>query len=140
MLYRQLGEVRGALRTAFYQLTLNGLTTKDGTMKKLALPLITLLAFSAYTLYVMLQADQSLLQFGLQLMSSADTAQVVIDLYILAALACIWMYQDGRARGKSLTYLLAFFGLTALFVSAGPLLYLVLKAIDSDRNAAQSAP
>ncbi|TIH11003.1 DUF2834 domain-containing protein [Pseudomonas leptonychotis] len=109
-------------------------------MKKLALPLITLLAFSAYTLYVMLQADQSLLQFGLQLMSSADTAQVVIDLYILAALACIWMYQDGRARGKSLTYLLAFFGLTALFVSAGPLLYLVLKAIDSDRNAAQGAP
>ncbi|MFP6851506.1 MAG: DUF2834 domain-containing protein [Pseudomonas sp.] len=100
-------------------------------MKKLALPLITLLAFSVYTLYVMLQAEQSLLQFGMQLMSSADTAQVVIDLYILAALACIWMYRDGRARGKSLAYLLPFFALTALFVSAGPLLYLVLKAIDS---------
>lgn len=99
-------------------------------MKKLALPLVTLLAFSAFTAYVMLQADQSLLQFGLQLMSSADTAQVVIDLYILAVLACIWMYRDGRARGKSLTYLLPLFALTAVFVSVGPLLYLVLRALD----------
>lgn len=108
-------------------------------MKKLALPLITLLAFSTYTLYVMLHAEQSLLQFGLQLMSSADTAQVVIDLYILAALACVWMYHDGRARGKSLGYLLPFFVLTAVFVSVGPLMYLVLKAISPDSSAAQTA-
>jgi uncharacterized MAPEG superfamily protein len=103
-------------------------------MRKLALPLLTLLAFSAYTLYVMLHAQQSLLQFGMQLMSSADTAQVVIDLYILAALACIWMYRDGHARGKSLAYLLPFFALTALFVSVGPLLYLALKAIGPDSS------
>lgn len=107
-------------------------------MKKLALPLITLLAFSAYTLYVMLHAEQSLLQFGMQLMSSADTAQVVIDLYILAALACIWMYRDGCARGKSLAYLLPFFALTALFVSIGPLLYLVFRAIDTDSRETQA--
>lgn len=108
-------------------------------MKKLALPLITLLAFSAYTLYVMLHAEQSLLQFGLQLMSSADTAQVLIDLYILAVMACVWMYRDGRARGKSLSYLLPFFALTAVFVSVGPLLYLVLKAISPDSSASQPA-
>ncbi|WP_339411823.1 DUF2834 domain-containing protein [Pseudomonas sp. EA_35y_Pfl2_R5] len=108
-------------------------------MKKLALPLITLLAFSAYTLYVMLHAEQSLLQFGMQLMSSADTAQVVIDLYILAALACIWMYRDSRARGKSLTYLLPFLALTALFVSVGPLLYLVLKAIATESRELQDS-
>lgn len=108
-------------------------------MKKLLLPLITLLAFSAYTLYVMLQAEQSLLQFGLQLMSQADTAQVVIDLYILAALACVWMYRDGRARGKSLAYLLPFFALTALFVSIGPLLYLVLKALSKESPAYATA-
>ncbi|WP_079203636.1 DUF2834 domain-containing protein [Pseudomonas sp. CC6-YY-74] len=106
-------------------------------MKKLALPLITLLAFSAYTLYVMLHAEQSLLQFGLQLMSSADTAQVVIDLYILAALACVWMYRDAQARGKSWIYLLPFFALTVVFVSVGPLLYLVVKALRQDAPAAQ---
>lgn len=108
-------------------------------MKKLALPLITLLAFSAYTFYVMLHAEQSLLQFGIQLMSSPDTAQVVIDLYILATLACIWMYRDGRQRGKSLAYLLPFFALTALFVSVGPLLYLVLKALDTASKAPQNS-
>lgn len=108
-------------------------------MKKLALPLITLLAFSTYTLYVMLHAEQSLLQFGLQLMSSADTAQVVIDLYILAALACVWMYHDGRARGKSLGYLLPFFVLTAVFVSVGPLLYLTLKALQGNKPGTQAA-
>ena len=108
-------------------------------MKKLALPLITLLAFSTYTLYVMLHAEQSLLQFGLQLMSSADTAQVVIDLYILAALACVWMYHDGRARGKSLGYLLPFFVLTAVFVSVGPLLYLTLKALQGNEPGTQAA-
>ncbi|WAC45695.1 DUF2834 domain-containing protein [Pseudomonas sp. SL4(2022)] len=59
---------------------------------------------------------------------SADTVQGVIDLYILAALAGVWMYRDGRARGKSLAYLAPFFTLTAVFVSVGLLLYLVLRA------------
>jgi len=68
-------------------------------------------------------------------MSSVDTAQVVIDLYILAALACVWMYRDGRARGKSRAYLLPFFLLTALFVSFGPLLYLVLRALSKEHPA-----
>lgn len=72
-------------------------------------------------------AEQSLLAFGAQLMSSPDTARIVIDLYILAALACIWMYHDARHRGKGLGYLIPFFVLKAVFVSAGPLLYLVLR-------------
>ena len=44
------------------------------------LPLAILAAFSVYTVFVMVQAEQSLLQFGMQLMSRLDTAQVVIDL------------------------------------------------------------
>lgn len=104
-------------------------------MKKIALPLAALLAFCAYTLYVMLQAEQSLVQFGLQLMSRPDTAQVVIDLYLLATLACVWMYQDAKARGKSLAYLLPYFALTALFVSVGPLLYLVVRGCSKQDKA-----
>ena len=65
------------------------------------------------------------------------TAQVVIDLYILAALACVWMYQDAKSRGKGLGYLIPFFVLTAVFVSAGPLLYLVLRG-GRQTNAATS--
>ncbi len=107
-------------------------------MKRIALPLLTLLAFAAYTGYCMAIAEQSLLQFGLQLMSSPDTAQVVIDLYILAALACVWMYRDARARGKSLGHVLPYLLLTAVFVSAGPLLYLVVRGLSAEGNAASA--
>ncbi len=91
------------------------------------LPLVVLCLFMGFTFWVTAGAEQSLLAFGAQLMSSPDTAQVVIDLYILAALACVWMYQDAKSRGKGLGYLAPFFVVTAVFVSAGPLLYLVLR-------------
>ncbi|GBO87711.1 DUF2834 domain-containing protein [Marinobacter salsuginis] len=96
-------------------------------MRISTLPLIVLCLFMGFTFWVMAGADQSLLAFGAQLMSSPNTAQVVIDLYILAALACVWMYQDAKIRGKGLGYLIPFFVITAVFVSAGPLLYLVLR-------------
>jgi len=72
-------------------------------------------------------AQQSLLSFGYQLISSPDTAQVVYDLYIMALLAIAWMYQDCKSLGKSNVYFLSFALLTLVFVSIGPLLYLALK-------------
>lgn len=69
---------------------------------------IVLCLFLGFTFWVMAGAEQSLLAFGAQLMSSPDTARIVIDLYILAALACIWMYHDARHRGKGLGYLFRF--------------------------------
>lgn len=86
-----------------------------------------LLGFSLYTLATMLTAEQSLLAFGHELMSRPDTAQVVIDLYLMAVLACVWMYRDARRRGRSVVSLLPYVVLTAVFVSAGPLLYLVVN-------------
>ena len=86
-----------------------------------------LLGFSLYTLATMLTAEQSLIAFGRELLSRPDTAQVVIDLYLMALLACVWMYKDGRRRGRSTASLLPYFLLTAVFVSLGPLLYLVVK-------------
>jgi len=80
-------------------------------------------------------AQQSLLSFGYQLISSPDTAQVVFDLYIMAFLAIIWMYQDCRKLGKSIMYFIPFALLTLVFVSIGPLLYLVLKpTTDKDKR------
>ena len=72
-------------------------------------------------------AQQSLLSFGYELVSSPDTAQVVMDLYILAFLAMGWMHQDNKARGKTLKHWLPYAALTLIFVSIGPLLYLVLR-------------
>lgn len=95
--------------------------------------LILLLIFTSYTLYTMSIADQSLLSFAHQLISSPDTAQVVFDLYIMAFLAIVWMYNDCKKIGKSMVYLLPFVLLTLVFVSIGPLLYLVLNPSHPDR-------
>ena len=100
-------------------------------MKKIILPLSVLLAFTAYTAFSMSQAEQSLMDFGIELMSSLDTAQVVIDLYILATLACIWMYQDNKSRNKPFIAIVPYIIITAIFVSIGPLLYLVVKGLST---------
>ncbi|WP_213938943.1 DUF2834 domain-containing protein [Pseudomonas sp. dw_612] len=98
-------------------------------MKSVALPLIALIAFAGYTVSVMLQAEQSLIAFGISLMSRPDTAQVVIDLYLLATLAGVWMYRDARKRGRSALSVVPYLVLTAVFVSVGPLLYLVVRGV-----------
>ena len=98
-------------------------------MHKPYFALAALVAFSLYTVATMLTAEQSLLAFGRELMSRPDTAQVVIDLYLLAALACVWMYRDARRRGRSVASLLPYFLLTAVFVSVGPLLYIVVNGL-----------
>lgn len=96
-------------------------------MKRPWIALVTLLLFASYTASTLLYADQSLIAFGLELMSSPDTAQVVIDLYLLACMACVWMYRDTRSQGKSLISLLPYLLITAVFVSMGPLLYIVIN-------------
>lgn len=89
--------------------------------------LASLVVFTLYTLGTLLTANQSLLAFGAELMSRPDTAQVVIDLYLMAGLACVWMYRDARAKGRTLAGILPYVLLTAVFVSIGPLLYIVIE-------------
>jgi hypothetical protein len=103
-------------------------------MKAIALPLIALIAFAGYTVSVMLHAEQSLIDFGISLMSSPNTAQVVIDLYLLAVLAGIWMYRDARKRGQSAVSVVPYLLITAVFVSIGPLLYLVVRGFQDRKN------
>lgn len=96
-------------------------------MRRPWIALAGLLAFALYALITMLIAEQSLMAFGRELISRPDTAQVVIDLYLMAALAGVWMYRDARARGKSLASVLPYLLVTAVFVSIGPLLYIVVN-------------
>ncbi|ATB63845.1 DUF2834 domain-containing protein [Pseudomonas mosselii] len=99
----------------------------------IALPV--LLLFTLYTGWTLMIADQSLVAFGLDLLSRPDTAQVVIDLYVMAGLGCVWMVSDQRQRGGSLLGVLPYLLLTAVFVSLGPLLYIVVKGFAQRRGA-----
>ncbi|MBV6288778.1 DUF2834 domain-containing protein [Pseudomonas aegrilactucae] len=98
-------------------------------MKARLIALAVLTAFALYTGWTMLIAEQSLITFGLGLLSRPDTAQVVIDLYVMAALACVWMVRDTRMRGGSLPGVLPYLLVTAVFVSLGPLLYIVVRGV-----------
>ncbi|MEN5312900.1 DUF2834 domain-containing protein [Pseudomonas koreensis] len=109
-------------------------------MMPVALPLTALIAFTGYTVSVMLQAEQSLIDFGISLMSRPDTAQVVIDLYLLATLAGVWMVKDARARGMSVWSVVPYLLLTAVFVSVGPLLYLVVRGVRERKKVAAADP
>ncbi|WAJ39802.1 DUF2834 domain-containing protein [Pseudomonas sp. GOM7] len=108
-------------------------------MNRPYLALVTLLSFALYTAWSMAVAEQSLLAFGLQLLSRPDTAQVVIDLYLMAVLAMCWMYRDARAKGRSWLSVLPYLALTAIFVSIGPLTYLVVEGFCRQRLQAARA-
>ncbi|BCX67664.1 DUF2834 domain-containing protein [Pseudomonas izuensis] len=103
-------------------------------MKGVYVALPVLLIFSLYTGWTLLMAEQSLFAFGLELMSRPDTTQVVIDLYLMAALACLWMINDTRSRGGSWLGALPYLLLTLIFVSIGPLLYIVVKGVAGPRG------
>ena len=89
--------------------------------------IVLFLVFSSYTAYTLYISNQSLFSFGYQLLSSPDTAQVVIDLYIMGLLAIIWMYIDHKKQEKPIWYWAIFVLITLVFVSIGPLLYLVCR-------------
>ena len=93
--------------------------------------LVLLVPFVAYTTYTMAIAEQSLASFGYELISRPDTAQVVIDLYIMAVLAIVWMYNDSKKLTKRWLWI-PFSALTIVFVSIGPLLYLLLRPDDGE--------
>ncbi|WP_312931805.1 DUF2834 domain-containing protein [Pseudomonas sp.] len=103
-------------------------------MKLRCIALVALVLFSLYTGWTMLIAEQSLLAFGMTLIASPDTAQVVIDLYLMAALAALWMVRSNQRRGKPWVAVLPYLALTAVFVSVGPLLYLMVNGVDEGRE------
>lgn len=112
----------------------SAITDKGFYMKRILMPVTVLILFAGYTFYVMANADQSLLAFGAELMSRLDTAQVVVDLYIMAGLAIVWMFHDCRKRGKSIRYFIPFVAITLVFVSMGPLLYLMFRTNEVDKE------
>ena len=63
-------------------------------------------------------------------------AQVLVDLVIVAVLACIWMLKDARERGLSAW---PFIAITLVGGSFGPLLYLVVRELRATEGGPVSA-
>jgi len=62
--------------------------------------------------------------------------QVLVDLVIVAGLACIWMVRDARERGLSPW---PFVAITFVAGSFGPLLYLVVREVRAAESSSVSA-
>ncbi|MCP5162123.1 MAG: DUF2834 domain-containing protein [Hahellaceae bacterium] len=81
-------------------------------------------AFMLFTLGVMLTEKASLLEFGQEMLQRNDTLQLVLDLYLANVLLVLWMIDDNRKNAQSTASLLPFMGITLIFATVGPLLYM----------------
>jgi len=89
---------------------------------RIFLLVLTLLAFGAYSVYVMWDFGY----FGIWRAGIANAAalQILLDLVITCLLIASWMIADARARGLKAW---PFVGITLAAGSFGPLLYLLYR-------------
>ena len=101
---------------------------------RVLLLLIVLIAFGALTGYALYGVGV----LGILRAASADSGaiQIFVDLVIVCALACVWMFFDGRKRGLNpWPYVV----ITLFTGSFGPLLYLLRREWRPSGNAAPPA-
>jgi hypothetical protein len=95
---------------------------------------IVLVGFSALTAVALMNGGYlGILEPHFQ---SWGGAQVIVDLAIVALLACIWMARDARDRGLSAW---PFVVITLFAGSFGPLLYLVTRELRASNEHSASA-
>ena len=87
-----------------------------------ALLALVFLAFGAFSVWVMMQVGYIGIVTGA--LDNPGSQQVLIDLVIACGLACIWMWQDAKARGANAW---PFVILTLGAGSFGPMLYLLMR-------------
>ncbi len=87
-----------------------------------ALLIAVLIAFSAFTVWVMAQVGYAGIWTGA--LANPGSEQVLVDLVIACALICVWMIKDAQQRGAQAW---PFVLITLTAGSFGPLLYLLLR-------------
>ena len=102
--------------------------------KKSFAVLALFIPFAIYTTYVLLQVGYMGLIKDATVNLSA--IQVLLDLVIVCLLACVWMYQDAKAKGRNPWPFLA---VTLVGGSFGPLLYLLFGELRQRDPAAAPA-
>jgi hypothetical protein len=95
---------------------------------------VVLMDFAAFTAYVTYQYGIA----GIMQLTTANPVTILLftDLLIALGLVSLWMLRDARERGVSA---LPYVGLTMLFGSVGPLLYLIQREGTPHRAALATA-
>ena len=101
---------------------------------RVVLIFVVLIAFGALTGYALYDVGV----LGILRAASADSGaiQIFVDLVIVCALACVWMFFDGRKRGLNPWPCVV---ITLFTGSFGPLLYLLRREWQPGGNAAPPA-
>lgn len=89
-----------------------------------------LMAFILLTLYIALTSAAPIWVEAAQMLENVSSLQfhVMVDIYILVLLFCIWMIKDARKLGFSLTIQVVFVLLSVFLISIGVMSYLIYRA------------
>jgi hypothetical protein len=89
-----------------------------------------LVAFILLTLYIALTSAAPIWVEAGQMLANVSSLQfhVMVDIYLLVLLFCIWMIKDSRQQGYSLKIQIMFVFLTVTLISIGVMLYLLYRA------------
>ena len=106
---------------------------KDQIMKdtKQITGLIGLLtAFILLTLYIALTSITPIWVEAAQMLANVSSLQfhVMVDIYLLVLLFCIWMVKDSRQQGYSIKIQIIFVFLSVTLISIGVMIYLLYRA------------
>jgi hypothetical protein len=89
-----------------------------------------LTAFILLTLYIALTSTAPIWVEAAQMLSNVSSLQfhIMIDIYVLVLLFCIWMIKDSRQQGYSIKIQIMFVLLSVSLISIGVMLYLLYRA------------
>ena len=88
-----------------------------------------LTAFILLTLYIALTSAAPIWVEAAQMLANVSSLQfhVMVDIYLLVLLFCIWMIKDSREQGYSIKIQIMFVFLSISLISIGVMLYLLYR-------------
>ena len=114
-------------------------TMKDQTMnasKQMTGLIGLLIAFILLTVYIALTSAAPIWVETAQMLSNVSSLQfhVMVDIYLLVLLFCIWMIKDSRQQGYSIKIQIMFVLISVSLISIGVMLYLLYRTKQHKRK------
>jgi len=112
---------------------------KDQTMnasKQITGLIGLLIAFILLTVYIALTSAAPIWVETAQMLANVSSLQfhVMVDIYLLVLLFCIWMIKDSRQQGYSIKIQIMFVLISVSLISMGVMLYLLYRTKQHKRK------